>query len=69
MIAIHEEIREVDDAWVCQRCGGTDWCVSDSRFDGTKRRRQRECKVCHSTLTTIELPQPEGFTVRALPNG
>jgi transcriptional regulator NrdR family protein len=52
-----------DDLWACPMCGKKDWRVTDSRFDGMQRRRQRVCRKCHTSLPTIELPQPKGFRV------
>jgi transcriptional regulator NrdR family protein len=55
--------QDVEDFWACPRCGGSDWRVADSRFDGVQRKRQRVCRKCNTYLPTIELPQPLGFRV------
>lgn len=57
----------IAEKWLCPKCGRFDWRVSDSRFKGEVRERQRECKNCHAIIETKEVPVPNGFMLYIVP--
>lgn len=54
--------------WECRVCGCKDWRVRDSRYNGDgPRKRERACRHCGEPLTTQEIPVPEGFKIKVVP--
>ena len=54
------------DLWACPRCGCRDWRVVNSHEYGGPRRRQRECRNCGYDLPTLEVPIPDGHTIKVV---
>ncbi len=56
------------DPWACRMCGSRATEVVDSRQQGTgPRKRLRRCLHCKEPSTTQEIPVPEGFTIKVVP--
>lgn len=60
--------RNGKDPWACRMCGSRATEVVDSRQHGTgPRKRVRRCLHCKEPSTTQEIPVPEGFKVKVVP--
>ena len=57
-----------DDPWACRSCGCRHWEVADSRLAGDFRKRERRCRNCKEPMRTYEVPVPEGFTLKVVPD-
>jgi transcriptional regulator NrdR family protein len=52
----------------CRMCGCMMTEVADSRPTGfASAKRQRQCRNCKEPVTTYEVPVPEGFKVKVVP--
>lgn len=62
------EAAEVEgaDPWACPRCGCRDWRVVNSHEYGGPRKRQRQCRNCEYDLPTLEVPVPDGYTLKVV---
>lgn len=43
----------------CPKCGSAESVVNESRMDGVRRHRRRECKKCGNRFRTIEFLEHE----------
>ena len=54
--------------WACPRCGcAGPHRVVNSYEVGGERKRRRFCRNCKQLIRTVEVPVPEGFEVRVVP--
>lgn len=52
----------------CRMCGCKMTEVADSRPLGfASAKRQRRCRNCKEPVTTVEVPVPEGFKIKVVP--